>query len=360
MLGGSQKRTRFLVAQALVLALVVACSEDNGGTGPDNLPEGPTGDAAAALGEVITDYFDGNDATFGSLGALGPLIGGALGANPSVAAPAAFSASAAQSCLPIDVVGMTFEYDFTLSSFVPSQMSGAPADGVRFLLYNVDGSGNPQPGSVGHVDIDCPSQLPSISMTITIVWEGTTIVNMTGQGAFNPLDGSLSINIDGGLFTPDGSDWMGYVGGISQGQTNVAYGSGFTFDLPGELFVTFSRSDDPSGSFWSFAEAQQGITQQTFEWAVSVDIVGDQNSLAGFVFLASLNENGLIGCAEGSWNSLQITDASRCAGGEPFVDSVTAAEREAVRAAFLAMRTMWESIDFIVRTGVDAASASIG
>jgi hypothetical protein len=363
MLGVYQRWTRSFVAPALVLGLLVACSDDKSGTGPENLPEGPTGDAAEALESVVMEFFEGNDDTFTSLETLGPLIGGALGANPSIVAPTAFSATALQSCLPVDVVGMTFEWDFSLDSYVPNQMSGAPADGVRFLLYQIDGSGNPQQGSVGHVDIDCPSQLPSINMTTTIVWNGVTIIDMSGQGALNPTDGSLSINIDGGVFTPDGSAWMGYVGGITQGQSIVAYGSGFTFDiLPGqEIFAAFSRVDDTSGGFTSFAEAQKGLSQNTFEWAVSVDIVGDQSSLSGFVFLASLSDNGLIACAEGSWNSLQITEASRCTPqGEPFVDGVSAAEREAVRAAFLALRTIWEGIDGIVRTGVQAATSAVG
>lgn len=56
--------------------------------------------------------------------------------------------------LPTAYLGTTFVFDDEQQGYVPSEESGAPADALRFVLYDVDAGGQPLVGSViGHADL---------------------------------------------------------------------------------------------------------------------------------------------------------------------------------------------------------------
>jgi hypothetical protein len=83
--------------------------------------------------------------------------------------------------------------------------------------------------------------------------------------------------------------------------------------------------------------------------------------VSGTVTQADIDgDNGLLGCVDGTWTSPQINDASGCAPqGEQYIDS-TSQERTAVRSGWLALRTLWEVLDGIGRTGVGIALSAAG
>lgn len=136
----------FLLAAAFALA---AC---DGTTAPLVLDEeGLRGDVTAAASAVS------NPATV-SLSALGPEISAAIGGVGAVAEvpvallgdPTGFVAREALRArlldrdrsvltdLPQLVLGKTFVWDTTADRYVLSELAGAPANGVRFLLYAID------------------------------------------------------------------------------------------------------------------------------------------------------------------------------------------------------------------------------
>lgn len=135
----------------LSLTLIAAACES--ATAPAPLdPAGVQADLSAASSAVSAP------ATV-SLGALGPQIGlaldgagGALGMADLPAAllkdPNALTAGAERgarvlgggtaSVIPQAALGKTFEYDAELERYAAGQRAGAPANGVRFVLYAVD------------------------------------------------------------------------------------------------------------------------------------------------------------------------------------------------------------------------------
>jgi hypothetical protein len=144
---------RSLAAAALSLALA-ACGKDNGPSTFD--PQGTSTDMA-----VAQDAFGSQQAA--SFAAIGPDISAALSGSPVVASSAALvlrSPSAASavyarkvaSLLPrggtgiqatvaaisSSVLGTTFVWDEINDVYVASSLTGAPANGVRFVLYAVD------------------------------------------------------------------------------------------------------------------------------------------------------------------------------------------------------------------------------
>ncbi len=135
----------------LLLSTAAACESATAPTPLD--PAGVQSDLAAASAAVSAP-------ATASLGALGPQIGlaladagGALGMAGLPAAllkdPDALAASSdlrarvldggnTASVIPQAALGKTFEYDTTIDRYAAGQRSGAPVNGVRFVLYAVD------------------------------------------------------------------------------------------------------------------------------------------------------------------------------------------------------------------------------
>lgn len=134
------------------ITLAAACDSATGPNGPLD-PAALQTDVAAASAAV-------NAPATVSLGALGPMMSGALadaGGNFGVAElpPAMLkdpnallerSALRAQmlgtsggaSIIPLAALGKTFEFDTVADRYVAGARTGAPANGVRFVLYAVD------------------------------------------------------------------------------------------------------------------------------------------------------------------------------------------------------------------------------
>ena len=363
-----QNPFQYVVGLVLALAVVVGCSEDaeEGNTGPD-IPEafGPAGDAAAAVGDVADKFFRANAAAFQSVGVFGPLIGGALSLAPSTSGLAR-SSGFAQSCLSETLVGTTFDFDFSQNAYVQSQLGGAPTDGMRFLLFNVDAQGNPQQGSpLGQIDIVCTGQLPSIDVNIAIVVADVTVLSMNVGGGIDPVGGSFNLFANGLLRAPDGSSTLtfGDMGASSAGGIigGTQYGSSFDFNIaPSEqIFAMFGRTEIGDGTFIVFANVQKGFSD--FEWSFMLELFGQQDgSVTGRVDLVSRGPNGTFACVSGNFENPSIDDASACEEpGAAAIDGVDSDQRGAVAAAYRDMRSMWAALDSILRTGLDIVVASV-
>ena len=145
---------RSLAAAGLALVLA-GCKNDGASPSPFD-PQGTAADMAAAQ-----DAF-GSEPT-ASFSAVAGDISLALGGSPLVASSAALALSnpskvsqqyarkiaslvpagasgiqASVVAIPTEVAGKTFVWDESTDTYVASDVSGAPSNGVRFLLYAVD------------------------------------------------------------------------------------------------------------------------------------------------------------------------------------------------------------------------------
>jgi len=145
---------RSLAAAGLALALA-GCSSDSSAPSAFN-PQGTAADMAAAQDAFASD-------PTASFAAVGGDISLALNGSPLVASSAALALSrpskaseryarqiaslvpaggagiqASVVAIPSAVAGKTFVWDESTDTYVASDLSGAPSNGVRFLLYAVD------------------------------------------------------------------------------------------------------------------------------------------------------------------------------------------------------------------------------
>lgn len=346
-------RLRQALVLALALGLSVSCGDDNG-TGPGGQAGGPVGDFSALLEGVVGKYFENNEPAFTSLGNFAPFIGGVLSIAPG-AAGAVTGASLQQGCIDPAVFGTTFEYDFSQNQYFPGQMSGAPTDGVRFLLYEGQQAN-------GHVDVRCPGDLPTINVTIAIEWADVVVYSTTTSGSINLTNLAWMVNSTGTLRDPQTNDVLNLeMSGSGIGTQVVS--TGFIFDDFGNDFgVQFGRTEDSGVAVGAFA--LKGLSQQTFEWSLSLAYTGSSlQSLAGYVDLASLEGgSGLVACLSGSYESLTVSEATGCADdlGFPVYPGVTSAHRSALRAGYDVMREMLGTLTGILQTGVEVAISSVG
>jgi hypothetical protein len=104
--------------------------------------------------------------------------------------------SAAMMAIPTAVAGKTFIYDASTSTYVASDLSGAPANGVRFLLYAVDPvSYLPVDPLVetGHVDITDLSSGTTQAARIQVVSGSTTYIDYTVSASSGATSGRVTV-----------------------------------------------------------------------------------------------------------------------------------------------------------------------
>lgn len=350
-------RARRTLVLVLMLGLAVGCGDDGGPTENGGTVSGPLGEFSATLGAVAEKYFENNEPAFSSLQTFFPFIQTALNVAPGGMGPAmGASLLQLQGCIDPAAFGTTFEYDFGQDVYLAGQMTGAPTDGVRFLLYEGQQAN-------GHLDIRCPGDLPTISVSLTIVWDGATVYSQTTTGNINLTSFAWSINSTGTLHDPLSGDVLNVEPGGTGTGTQVR-SSGFDFTVPAEDFsLSFGRLDDQSGVFVS-GFALKGLSQSTYEWTVNLNYSGSSaQSLSGHVELHSLEAGSyVVACLSGSFAAPTVSEASGCADdvGFPVLSGVTSAHRSALGAAYASLYMMWETFTEIMQTGVELAISSAG
>jgi hypothetical protein len=142
-----------------------------------------------------------------------------------------FSASIA--AVPPAVAGKTFVYDPLAAGYVASDLSGAPTNGVRFLLYAV----NPitfEPTDplteIGHVDLIDLSSGSTQAARVLVVSEGITYINYTVSASSGTSSGRVTV--------------IGYVtDGIYQVNVNLRSTISFTAGLTLTYSLTVPERD---------------------------------------------------------------------------------------------------------------------
>ncbi|MFQ5678590.1 MAG: hypothetical protein ACE5HP_03945 [Gemmatimonadota bacterium] len=228
---GIQTVSRLSGIAAYLTLATAACSDDT--TGPTPTTDFDARSTAQTLASV-TAMPAGSDAVFAQLGlAAGALAqqGGAAGsvsvptpvpglpelgpaAVPGLPRLAAFLASrgGAVPIFPVNLLGKTFVWDPATRSYrVDEELTGAPANGVRFILYAISPlTGEPvtplQP--VGFVDLLDESDAAATRLRVTAVdtsgADPVTLVDYVLGGSFE-VTTSLTVRLTAEGFLSDGS-----------------------------------------------------------------------------------------------------------------------------------------------------------
>ena len=98
--------------------------------------------------------------------------------------------------IPSAVAGKTFVYDIGTASYLASDLTGAPANGVRFILYEVDPvSFLPKDPLVesGYVDITDVSSGTTQAARVQVVSGGTTYIDYTISASSGATSGRVTV-----------------------------------------------------------------------------------------------------------------------------------------------------------------------
>lgn len=207
---------RFLAAVAVAGGLT-ACGE-NGPSGPFD-PAGTTADVSTVQGMFTSESFtsfsaassDIDAVTSGALSAsIGAVQGGAGAAHgPLADAPAlarklaailpgspASGFSASSGNIPATALGKTFVYSTADGHWVVSDRTGAPTDGVRFVLYAVDPLTH-QPvtplSETGYVDVIDHSGTSSVDVRVVAVSGTTTFIDYRVTASGGTSGGTIRV-----------------------------------------------------------------------------------------------------------------------------------------------------------------------
>lgn len=258
-------------------ALVLGCSGDTtapdapfdpAGTSSDMSAIGASFDSPALLSFTAASPEIG--ATTGGSAAMAlraaPTLalatGGESGATAYAAALArSYAASShpslAVSGIPSELLGITFVYDTVQDHYTPSTLTGAPSNGVRFLLYAV----NPASGlpiepliEVGYVDVITTETSTSGSANVVVVSGGVTYLDYTAQYIGRATSTTTTIDVGVTGYVTNGDDRVNFdldtrltstTSGIDLGLDyvlTVPTRGGFRIDLESTITAAFSGS----------------------------------------------------------------------------------------------------------------------
>ena len=156
--------SRARVVSLIALGLVAGCSDGNG-------PQPGKFNTARVEAGITTVQRVAASPVLASLTATGRVAGGLAqasvagndaGPTPGIATTvqrlASATADAGAALIPVmqpSVLGKTFVYDASTRTYAPdASRTGAPPNGVRFVLYETGGNGEPVPGrEIGYADL---------------------------------------------------------------------------------------------------------------------------------------------------------------------------------------------------------------
>ncbi len=205
-------------------------------------------------------------------------------ANTTPPAPATSAASRAP-ILSDTIRGRTFTYDAASGQYrVNGAVSGAPANGVRFVLYEVDAAGTPIAGrEIGYADFtdEGTSSSDEIVLRLVAVERGVTILSYRTRATLR--EGDARITVDGSV--ADGANRLTFdieaTGNDVGGETEVEV----RFDL-----ALTPRDFEVSGSVRGIRDGADGagivdFTARHRQHTLHVTMEGDGETLDGEITL---------------------------------------------------------------------------
>lgn len=226
-------RLSFLVpvtALALSLLAIAACDDETSGVSGELDPA----TAQSLVDGIIDGLVDDSESLGALIGGLGELITDLT----SIQDPPPLSASSAPSLIPSALLGSTCAWNFVDPGwFDDTNRTGAPEDGIRFVMYRVDTMGMPmsEGDEFGDIDIRDLSQGDNINVDIFAREAGTSVMDYDVTGTL----GEVIYNLTASGYLSDGTN--------DQDFEFVASGSGSsetaTLTVPvGTFEITASQS----------------------------------------------------------------------------------------------------------------------
>lgn len=259
----SKSSVSAILVAVLCLGLTTGCS-NNDGTGPSGGSLDPSFVGTALAG--ATDPLVNSEATL-TFAALAPYMGSILAQAP------VSPARAAPARIPSSVLGATFAWDEQMNAYVedPSQ-TGAPTDGVRFLLYEV-GQFSQVPttplNEIGFVDMRDLSSGGNIDLEFVAVIDGVTQLDFSVTGTLSDTQYDL---------TADGS--------FSDGTTSGDFTYALAASVGGGTSLSIDASADHYSLAWSYDRTGAGgdapgsdrLTLQDTQSGAKVEFIIDWNA----------------------------------------------------------------------------------
>lgn len=266
----SQSARYSLATSVLLVAGLTACSKDQG---PSEFnPAGVSADLTTAQGAFsspVTASFEATGAEIAAtLGAAGPVVVSPKMAllHPTAAQsyarkvtqllPKQSRINASVAGIPAGVLGTTFVWNPDSGTYVASDVSGAPAQGVRFILYAIDPvSGLPVEtlDELGYVDVIDVSTSTTLATHVLVYAEGRTWLEYTISGTGSETSGAVTVE----GFASNGLDRVNY----SLSNTIAQSTNGMVLTLDYSLSVpTRSMALVYTATFGNIAPDQVAVT----------------------------------------------------------------------------------------------------
>jgi hypothetical protein len=278
---------------ALAVSIFAACDDD---------PTAPTGSdldpvaAEQALDQASSQFFENNQAVQG-LEYFGDFMIGALGVDVTAfdlltlakadrlqSIPNVLRTSVAEGMadspqrIPVGALGITFVYNPDTDQYEASARTGAPANGVRFILYAVDPIlglpiEDPDLIEVGHIDIIDTSSFPTVNIALEAVISSVgTVMDVDVTGTLSQT--AVIIDLEG--YLSDGSDQLPFTLSLDATETN--FSTEFDFSTAGfdvNLALTGVEETDGSITF----EITDGTNIVVFSLIVAGGVIQDGSGI---------------------------------------------------------------------------------
>lgn len=270
------RKPTFGVALAAAL-LLTACSD---GTGPGGEPFDPAraeadvavlttlmGNQQLASFSAMSAYFDLSGAPSGMISSARAMLssgsvtpetarGMALAAAEGLALRTTAGSTPSLEVLPPSVFGTTFVFDAETQTYVESDRTGAPANGVRFIVYAVDPiSGQPIVGSeVGHADLIDTSVGSQSSAGLRLLLVSGTTTHLDYSFFAAPTQNGADLGVNG--YVTDGTTRLNFDVdvAVSLGEEELAIDVDFAFTVPTRQFSVSGSLDGSAGESGSLGQ----------------------------------------------------------------------------------------------------------
>jgi hypothetical protein len=291
---------RFAVAAAFVVA---ACGDGNGPGGGEFDPGTSQQEAEAVLATVgdnpairslsLIDPAQMDFAATGLLEATLPSVPtGITNARPwalrrygmAERLRPSLSRTGTDLVIPTDVRGTTYVYNTSSGDYEESSQSGAPSNGVRFILYEVNDAGTAPVmplNDVGHLDLLDESSGSTNALGIVGVIDGETLLDYTASAS--ATQSSFGFGAEG--YITDGTTRLDFVleNEFSESELHILY----QMDVAGEdTGFRFEITADATGGAEIEIEVSAG--GDTLLFHAEGELEGDEN----FVVSGTVSFNG--------------------------------------------------------------------
>ena len=223
------------------------------------------------------------------------------------AALPAFSAVASEAVIPPAALGKTFTYNTGTSSYELSARTGAPATGVRFILYAVNPLAHTVVtplNEVGYVDLLDESSGTTAQLHLQAY--------ITASGSTPLIDYTASATIQGSPTAPTGAT-VTATGHVSDGTNTVEFDLGQTFSTTSGIHVEYTLAvpeKDVEVAFTAtYTLTQQATVTLTVNHGGNTTVVAASGTAASITGTIKHNGDVVVNITGAATNPV-FTDAS--------------------------------------------------